>query len=279
MTNGSSNTASRTVAGRTATLHARSEVWTLVLDICDYASSTEENAKEAVRALRREFKYGEPAAQLAAARLWGIMLCNSSATFTSQSTSRKFLEVLENLLTSSSTAPALRERAMNVLAAAAYASGSKKNTGFRGLWRRVRPPDKPEEGVPFDADGAMFHPPPHINVRDKSFKQGRLLPPRIAPLTDDVRLLFQECRLGVGNANLLSEALTMATPEDIYDSDIVELHKKCIDSQEFISKHISGAPTPEDAELRAANERLLEALKLYDDLKRVTLERKIRSQT
>jgi hypothetical protein len=40
-----------------------------VLDVCDHASATEANAKEAVRALRREFKYGEPAAQLAAARV------------------------------------------------------------------------------------------------------------------------------------------------------------------------------------------------------------------
>ncbi|KAJ7802195.1 hypothetical protein B0H14DRAFT_1666477 [Mycena olivaceomarginata] len=82
-----------------------SEDWTLVLDVCDHASATEANAKEAVRALRREFKYGEPADQLAAARLWAIMLRNSSNTFIAQSTSRKFLVTLEDLLTSSRTSP------------------------------------------------------------------------------------------------------------------------------------------------------------------------------
>ena len=56
-----------------------SEDWTLVLDVCDHASSSENAAKEAVRALRREFKYGEPAAQLAAARVRALVRSDSSA--------------------------------------------------------------------------------------------------------------------------------------------------------------------------------------------------------
>ncbi|EDR09700.1 uncharacterized protein LACBIDRAFT_319064 [Laccaria bicolor S238N-H82] len=31
--------------------------------------------------------------------------------------------------------------------------------GFRGLWRRVKLYDKPDKGIPFDTDDAMFHPP------------------------------------------------------------------------------------------------------------------------
>jgi hypothetical protein len=34
-----------------------SEDWALVLEVCERASANENNAKEAVRALRREFKY------------------------------------------------------------------------------------------------------------------------------------------------------------------------------------------------------------------------------
>jgi len=34
-----------------------SEDWTLVLEVCERASANEANAKEAARALRREFKY------------------------------------------------------------------------------------------------------------------------------------------------------------------------------------------------------------------------------
>jgi len=64
-----------------------SEDWALVLEVCERASSSESNAKEAVKALRREFKsvplhallfgeliapvhrYAEPPAQLSAARV------------------------------------------------------------------------------------------------------------------------------------------------------------------------------------------------------------------
>ncbi|KAK7049962.1 Rho guanine nucleotide exchange factor [Paramarasmius palmivorus] len=144
------------------------EDWALVLDVCECASSSEIQAKEAVLALRREFKYGEPSAQLGAARLWAIMLRNSNEVFIAQSTSRKFLETLEVLLTGSETSPVVRERVLGILAAAAYASPSsllfdlpftEKDTGFRGLWKKVKPHDKPDEGVPFDTDDAMFNPP------------------------------------------------------------------------------------------------------------------------
>lgn len=37
----------------------------------------------------------------------------------------------------------------------------------------------------------------------------------IIPPDEDMRRLFQECKIGVGNANLLSEALATATPEEL----------------------------------------------------------------
>lgn len=71
--------------------------WTLFLEICDRASANEQGAKEAARALRREFKYvhlslaqsvltlmrryAEPSSQLSAARLWAIMLRNTTSIF------------------------------------------------------------------------------------------------------------------------------------------------------------------------------------------------------
>ncbi|KAJ7619425.1 hypothetical protein FB45DRAFT_158446 [Roridomyces roridus] len=265
-----------------------SEDWTLVLDVCEHASANENNAREAVRALRREFKYGEPAAQLAAARLWAIMLRNSTDTFITQCTTRKFLDTLEDILVSSRTAPVVRERLMDVLAAAAYASGAKKESGFRGLWRRVKPRDKPEEGVPFDTDDAMFNPPlnalrhpgpgyefentnPPVVVYPDGTQTGPETPPiaakqprkrknsdvtpgkkssdkshrdhhrGIIPPDEDMRRLFQECKIGVGNANLLSEALATATPEELRNPVISEFYKKCVDSQELIFTQIPWA--------------------------------------
>jgi hypothetical protein len=54
------------------------------------------------------------------------MLRNSSNIFILQSTSRKFLDTLEDILISPRTSPVVRERLMDVLAAAAYASGSSE---------------------------------------------------------------------------------------------------------------------------------------------------------
>lgn len=61
-------------------------------------------------------------------QLWAIMLRNSSDTFISQSTTRKFLDTLEDLLSSSKTSPVVRERLLEVVAAAAFASGKSESS-------------------------------------------------------------------------------------------------------------------------------------------------------
>ncbi|KAJ7490139.1 hypothetical protein B0H11DRAFT_2400740, partial [Mycena galericulata] len=276
----------------------------MILDLCEDASANETNGKEAARSLRHQFKYGEPAAQLAAARLWAIMLRNSSKPFISQCTSRKFLDAVESLLTSSHTLPVVRERFMDVLAAAAYASESGKDAGFRGLWRRVKPEGKPEEGIPFDTDDPMFDPP---------LSQGRsdALPPTapsILPASDaqppddnqvtgvhslspeDVRRMLQECKIGVENANLLRQALALVTPESLNNSFIEQPHRHCVESQERLFTLIPWATAGADsergrvageqtcaellAEMRDANETIFEALRVYDDLRLVSEERR-----
>jgi hypothetical protein len=76
------------------------------------------------------------------------MLRNSSELFRHQCTKNKFLDTLEGVLTSQRTSPVVRERLFDVLAAAAYASSGtphKNETGFRSLWRKVKPPGKPDE--------------------------------------------------------------------------------------------------------------------------------------
>ncbi|KAF8905168.1 hypothetical protein CPB85DRAFT_1315922 [Mucidula mucida] len=318
-----------------------SENWSMVLEVCERSSANEANAKEAVRALRREFKYGEPTGQLSAARLWAIMLRNSTETFIGQSTSRKFLDTLEDILLSPRTSPVVRERIMDVVAAAAYASGSKKDTGFRGLWRKIKPADKPEEGIPFDTDDAMFSPPvanPRLSYYDPSVQHlgqdtaNRTPPPpnhqhhhkkrksptrnRIIPPEEDIKRLFQECKIGQGNASLLSQALVLAKPEDLKTKDVIqEFYLKCRQSQEIIYAQIPWAtagaersraakdqqrkrtqsnaslpllnsphgqsPDPKEltveenllAALLGANAEIVEALKQYDDLERVGMER------
>ena len=99
-----------------------------------------------------------------ARQLWAIMLRNGSDVFTAQCSSRKFLDTLEDVLASSKTSPVVRERLLEVLAGAAFmspsgtsrappsravltppAGGKHDKEGFRGLWRKVRAPEQPEE--------------------------------------------------------------------------------------------------------------------------------------
>ena len=46
---------------------------------------------------------------------------------------------------------------------------------------------------------------------------------RVIPLEEDIRRLFQECKVGRGNASLLSEALTYAKPEDLKSKEIIKV--------------------------------------------------------
>lgn len=60
----------------------------------------------------------------------------------------KFLDTLEDVLTSQRTSPVVRERLLDVLAAAAYASSgtsAKNESSFRLLWKKVKPAGKPDE--------------------------------------------------------------------------------------------------------------------------------------
>lgn len=46
---------------------------------------------------------------------------------------------------------------------------------------------------------------------------------RIIPVEEDIRRLFQECKVGRGNAALLSEALTFAKPEDLKEKELIQV--------------------------------------------------------
>jgi len=205
----------------------------------------------------------------------------------------------------------------------------------------VKPFDKPDEGIPFDTDDAMFQPPnigqgpgydvpivsyqeldpplldsvpitpvPRPNMKRKSPVSNRIIPP-----DEDIRRLFQECNIGQGNAGLLSEALAVCKPEDLKKQDVIkEFYDRCQSSQEqicaqipwasagaehsralkdksdiarkrtdsnensvFEDGRVSAEQTVEEnllAALLVANAELIAALKQYEDLERVAIERK-----
>jgi hypothetical protein len=76
------------------------------------------------------------------------MLRNSSELFVYQCARRKFLDTLKDILTSQRTSPIVRERLLDILAAATYASSGtshKEVSSFRVLWRQFKPAEKPDE--------------------------------------------------------------------------------------------------------------------------------------
>ncbi|KAK7049997.1 hypothetical protein VNI00_005428 [Paramarasmius palmivorus] len=390
---------------------AEQEDWELVLEICKRAYSSELLAKEAIRALRLEFKYGEPAGQLRAGRLWATMLHRDyNELFIIESTSRKFLDTLEDLIADPKTNPVVKERVLDVLAAAVFAYTNDKGAAFKRLWEKIKPPEKPDEGVPFETNDIIFtsaHPlndnvlgsslnvqvldnvsslGPEVTsmneVPDASDKERRdggrntngdpdegipsdtgnitgtpitsansnrfsmaydhVIPDRtfeylglsvehqdhkhrhkhrnrkrkspssrnrIITPDEEIRRLFQECKIGMGNASLLADALLTTTPEEILNGSqglIREFMGKCLSSRELIAAQIpwatagaersrrekdaakqgvatgdanedSDEQTTEErllADLLEANEELNRVIDQYDDLERVAIERK-----
>jgi hypothetical protein len=98
-------------------------------------------------------------------QLWAIMLRNSSELFVNQCMKSKFVDTLEDVITSQRTSPVVRERLLDVLAAAAYASSatpSKNESSFRILWRKVKPPGKPDEVSIYLHGNSFQYIPTHI---------------------------------------------------------------------------------------------------------------------
>ncbi|KAH6911954.1 hypothetical protein BKA70DRAFT_1266042 [Coprinopsis sp. MPI-PUGE-AT-0042] len=298
------------------------EDWSLVLEVCELASLNETNANEAARALRREFKSGQPHVQLAAGKLWAVMLLGSGNIFVSECGERKFLDTLQDLIKSDQIAPVVRDRLLEIVAAAAYASGgqttgSEKN-GFRGLWLRVKPADKPDDGIPFNPEDSMFNPPssyangapsPTVTMQ----QVGHIAPvghrpsrarTRIVPYDEDIRRLFQECKMAAGYASVLSEAVLTCTPSSLKSNPIIkEFHTKCENQQKLVCAQIPWATARADhsrakrnaererrgedgddetveekllGALLGANEELLSALRQHDDLCQILVKKKIR---
>jgi len=54
----------------------------------------------------------------------------------------------------------------------------------------------------------------------KSSSRNRIIPP-----DEDIRRLIQECKIGQGNASLLSQALALTKPEDLKRKEIIKVRK------------------------------------------------------
>jgi len=77
-----------------------------------------------------------------------------------------------------------------------------------------RPPTTPIPNTP------VPHTPALGTKRRKSKSPTRN---RIVPRDEDIRRLFQECKLGQGNASLLSQALALSAPEDLKKKEVIKV--------------------------------------------------------
>lgn len=72
------------------------------------------------------------------------MLRNTKHPFIQQTSSRKFIEAVEDAYNEPETSPVVRDRLLTVIAGASYQFGDKY-PGFRSLWKRVKAPNSPSE--------------------------------------------------------------------------------------------------------------------------------------
>jgi hypothetical protein len=130
-----------------------SDDWSIVLDICEQVSHSESAAKDASRGLRKLFKYGQASPQLAAARLWAVILRNMNAPdphsqpmFLRETSGRKFMDVVEDVATNPKTEPVVRERLLEVLGGAVFDhTGGDRKHPYAVLWRKLKAKGQPEK--------------------------------------------------------------------------------------------------------------------------------------
>ncbi|KAG8933687.1 hypothetical protein FRC02_011415 [Tulasnella sp. 418] len=144
-----------------------SDDWSLILEVCDRASASEVGAKTVADAIRQELLYAEPSSQLVAARLLGIILNQTPQDyFLSQSTSKKFLDAVERTINPTSSkfiSSVVRDRLLTVLAGASALHGDE-HPRFRSLWTKLKKPEDPPLGIPFEADDPTFFPTPSLST-------------------------------------------------------------------------------------------------------------------
>ncbi|KAF8318012.1 hypothetical protein DL93DRAFT_2165419 [Clavulina sp. PMI_390] len=167
-------------------VQSASEDWSIVFDLCDYVARSESAAKDAARGIRRALKYGQATQQLMAARLWAVMLRNMTVSASPQSSSdpgrdvkekereplfmretssKKFMETVEEVATTTKVEPVVRERLREILGGAVFEytrtpqGGVDRKHPYVILWRKIKARSAPDEGVPLNPNDPMWNLP------------------------------------------------------------------------------------------------------------------------
>ncbi|EPQ30630.1 uncharacterized protein PFL1_01531 [Pseudozyma flocculosa PF-1] len=131
--------------------------WEVVLSLAEAVSYSEAASKEAARALRKEFKYGTMPAQKRAARVWAVLTMNSSDRFKLQIASKRFLDVVEETISSPKTPLSVKETMLRVLGVLAYEFRTDSElSSVTRCWNKVKPSDRPIGGEALSPDLEEF---------------------------------------------------------------------------------------------------------------------------
>ncbi len=164
--------------------------WSGAYELAQAISYSESDSKEAARVLRKEFKTGTPEVQKRAARLLAILTLHASDRFKLQVATKRFLEVLEDILKSKHSPPPLVQDALlNVISGLAFQyRHDAELSAFTKLWNKVKPIAAPTDGIPIDPRTDEFRPPfawPSNAVSGRA--ETKELLPEMPSLSDPVR--------------------------------------------------------------------------------------------
>lgn len=214
-----------------------------MLSLAEDCSTSQDMAKEAVRALRKELEHGASEPQSRAARLIVIMSRNGGDRFRLQLAQKKFLDAIEKVLKSPKTSPEVYNMLFKALSVLSYenqvrcaalqlhprltpAQRDRDLAPIVALWNRLKRPEDPVNGNAIDADDPVFSP--------QEIPQRRRIHSPQPPRTD----LFTEAQVARSNAAMLSEALSFTRPEELDSNELVqEFYAKCQESQATLVRH------------------------------------------
>ncbi|KAK8846581.1 hypothetical protein IAR55_005667 [Kwoniella newhampshirensis] len=144
-----------------------------IYDVCDRINHSDSNevSKEAVRAIRREFRDGNEAQRRNAAKVWLLLMRNVTVKgFRISGANKKMVTILEPILFTPTNKPLLSEYThrlfTDIIADLVFSYGMEKGTEpLVELWKKVKSADEPDFGNPLPSDHPIFNPEPFQQPR------------------------------------------------------------------------------------------------------------------
>lgn len=135
--------------------------WVQVMALAEETTRSEASAKEAVRALRKELKWGESDSQKRAIKLWALLMANcQSGVFQREIAQKKFLEALEHIILDAKAGLSVKEKLLETWAMFAYQYQDEPHmNAITKSYNKFRPSDYPLNGQPLNLAHEVFNLP------------------------------------------------------------------------------------------------------------------------